>query len=103
MIGCDSRDTHPLFLSFPKLIVEVSSDSTERVDRHEKLSAYQTVETLEEYLIVAQDRLEATIFRRATKWSPELFAKIDHPLKLDSIHLSLPLSAVYEGVQVVTS
>src|SRR5205814_5465958 len=68
MVGCDTRDTHKLYLSFPKLLVEVSSDSTERLDRREKKLAYQTIETLEEYLIVAQDRVEVTLFRRATNW-----------------------------------
>src|SRR5437899_1180719 len=43
MIGCDARDTHRLFLRYPKVLVEVSSDSTERVDRREKRLAYQTI------------------------------------------------------------
>jgi Uma2 family endonuclease len=33
MVGCDSRDTHRLYLRFPKLLVEVASESTERLDR----------------------------------------------------------------------
>src|SRR6266446_4816259 len=48
MVGCDPRETHKLYLSFPKLLVEVSSESTERLDRREKKLAYQTIETLEE-------------------------------------------------------
>jgi len=36
MVGCDARDTHRLYLQYPKLLVEVSSESTERLDRHEK-------------------------------------------------------------------
>src|SRR5256885_6204510 len=67
MVGCDPRDTHQFYLRFPKLLVEVSSESTERLDRGEKRLAYQTIETLEEYLIVAQDRSEATTFRRTNR------------------------------------
>src|SRR5439155_6937697 len=77
MIGCDPRDTHHLYLRYPKILVEVASPSTERLDRHEKRSAYQAIETLEEYVMVAQDRVEVTIFRRANQWRPETFSRIE--------------------------
>ena len=37
MVACDARDTDPYYRSFPKLLVEVLSPSTERMDRQEKL------------------------------------------------------------------
>lgn len=98
MVGCDPRDTHRLYLRYPRVLVEVSSDSTERLDRHEKFSAYQTIETLEEYLIVAQDRVEVTLFRRAANWRPEVTTRRKDTVTLKSIGLTLPLSAIYEGV-----
>jgi len=102
MVGCDSRDTDSLYLRYPKILVEVSSESTERVDRQEKRSAYQNIETLEEYLIVSQDRLEVTLFCRANNWSPELLNRMDQSVNLKSVDLSLPLSSIYEAV-VLTS
>ena len=100
MVGCDKRDTHPLYLDYPKIIVEVSSESTERVDRREKRWAYQTIETMEEYLIVSQDRREATIFRRANDWNAETLNRPDQSILFKSIDLLLPLSSVYEGVNL---
>ena len=100
MVGCDPRETHESYLRFPKLLVEVSSDSTERLDRREKKLAYQTIETLEEYLIVAQDRLEVTLFRRGNNWQPEVCSRLNDAVALKSIDLRLPLSAIYEGVEV---
>jgi|ERR1051325_5881203 Uma2 family endonuclease len=98
MVGCDSRDTHRLYLRYPKVLVEVSSESTERLDRGEKRLAYQSLETLEEYMIVAQDRPEATIFRRAIKWKPETISGLAQTVYLKSLDLALPLSVIYEGV-----
>jgi len=98
MVGCDARDTERLYLRFPKLLVEVTSESTERVDRHEKRLAYQTVETLEEYVLVAQDRPEVTVFRRANNWRAEVFSRADEGVALRSIDLELPLSMIYEDV-----
>jgi Uma2 family endonuclease len=88
MVGCDSRDTNRLYLLYPKVLVEVSSESTERLDRGEKRLAYQTLETLEEY----------PIFRRSNKWVPEIAAGLGQSVFIKSIDLKLPLSAIYEGV-----
>jgi Uma2 family endonuclease len=98
MVACDPRDTHRLFACYPRILVEVSSPSTERLDRREKRWAYQNIETLEEYLIVSQERLEATVFRRAENWVPEVFTGQDETVSLKSIGLALPLSTIYEGV-----
>ena|ERR1051325_296308 len=97
-VGCDPRDTHRYFLYFPRVIVEVLSSSTERLDRREKRWSYQSIETLEEYLLVAQDRVEATLFRRANRWRPEVFTDLKQIIPLKSLKLRLPLSEVYGGV-----
>jgi Uma2 family endonuclease len=98
MVGCDPRDTHRLFLSHPRILVEVSSTSTERLDRHEKRSAYQTIEKLEHYLIVAQDRVEATLFSRDNHWIAETFNRLEQTVPIKSLDLTLPLATIYEGL-----
>ena len=98
IVGCDPRDTHHLYLRYPRVLVEVSSESTERLDRGEKRLAYQTLETLEEYMIVAQDRADVTIFRRTDKWAPETAAGLAQRIFLKSLDLTLSLSAIYEGI-----
>ena len=100
MVGCDSRDTHRLYLCYPKVLIEVSSDSTERTDRHEKFSAYKTIETLEEYVIVFQDRPEAMIIRRHDNWRAETIKGLDHVVVLKSLDMPLPLLLIYQGVQL---
>ena len=98
VVACDPRDTDPYSLRFPKLIIEVLSPSTERTDRREKLFAYRTIPTLEEYVIVAQDRIEVTLFRRADGWQPACFQRLDQTLRLASVDLELPVSAIYRRV-----
>src|ERR1043166_1128475 len=101
IVGCDPRDKQKLYLQFPRILVEIASESTERLDRTEKRVAYQTIETLEEYLIVAQERTEATIFRRANNWNSEVITELAQPISIKSIGLSLPLSAVYDGISLL--
>jgi len=97
VVGRDSRDTHPLYLRYPKVLVEVSSQSTERLERGEKRLAYQSLETLEEYAIVAQDRPDITIFRRGSKWKPETVNGLDQSLAFPTLNLKLPLMLIFEG------
>ncbi len=56
------------------------------------------VMAVEEYLIVAQDRTEATLFRRTNNWHPESFSRTDQTIRFNSIGLTLSLGAMYEGI-----
>lgn len=98
VVTCDPRDTHPRFVRFPKLIIEVLSPSTERVDKREKFFAYTTMESLEEYVLVAQDTKEITITRRANEWRKEVISGSDASVTLASLGFNLPLAAIYEGL-----
>jgi Uma2 family endonuclease len=62
--------------------------------------AYQTIETLEEYLIVAQDRREVKIFRRDNDWRPEVFSRPQDTVTLKAIGLARSLASICEGVAV---
>ena len=73
------------------------SPETQRVDRREKLSSYMQIETLEEYVLVAQDAMEVTVFRRANVWQAEVAHLPEQQLGLPSLGFRLPLTAVYEG------
>lgn len=98
VVTCDPRDTNPRFIRHPKLIIEVMSPSTEQVDKREKIFAYTTIESLEEYVLVAQAAREATLFRRASGWRSEKVNGPEAQLTLASLQLALPLTGVYEGV-----
>ncbi|HEV2208794.1 MAG TPA: Uma2 family endonuclease [Verrucomicrobiae bacterium] len=56
MVFCDPRDTDRYFKRFPRILVEVLSDTTETIDRREKFLSYRQIETLEEYVLIAQDK-----------------------------------------------
>ena len=98
VVTCDPRDTHERFVRFPKLIVEVSSPSTKRVDRREKFLAYTTIESLEEYILVPQMGSGFTVFRRANGWRVEKITGENADLPLNSLQVTLPRAAVYEGI-----
>jgi len=97
LVTCDSRDTDCYSMRYPKVVIEVFSEATERTDRREKFLSYIQIETLEEYVLAAQDKMEVTIFRRAGQWEPEVLRRPDQEARLASLNFSLPLRDIYEG------
>ena len=81
----------------PKLIVEVISPSTEGIDRREKLLAYRTLQSLQEYVLIAQDRPEIEIHTRLsdTAWEITTLTPGD-PVSFASVDLATGFPAVYE-------
>jgi len=100
MVMCRREKEGERFFTDPKLIVEVLSPATASVDRHEKRIAYRRIATLEEYVIVAQDAVEVTAFRREEDWEPVVLGSLDSVLELRSIDLRVPLARVYEDEAV---
>ncbi len=96
MVGCDPKDNHKYYLEQPLLIVEVLSKSTEKIDRREKLLAYQTVSSLKEYVIVSQDEVLVEIYRRddQNKWW-KIDCSGEDIVELKSVDLSLQMSQIY--------
>lgn len=98
MVTCRAEDNARYWCEQPALIVEVLSESTERTDSREKLFAYQHIPALQEYVLLAQDRRGATLFRRADEeWSVTRLGGGD-TLELASVGLSVPLERIYEGI-----
>ena len=55
------------------------------------------MESLEEYVLVMQDKMKGTVLRRANAWQLEILTKSKHNLRLSSIAFSLSIQGVYEG------
>jgi len=98
VVTCDKRDKHPRFVRHPKLIIEILSESTERVDKREKFFAYTSIESLQEYVLIEQSDKEATVFRRDKDWKAERVSGAKAALKLESLGINVPLAAIYENV-----
>lgn len=98
LLTCDPEDREPYYSTRPCLIVEVLSESTERIDRREKLLAYQTLPSLQEYLLVAQDERHVTVHRRRGDWRAEYVT--DGTIPLDCVDEPLAVDAVYADVEL---
>ncbi|MBV5305686.1 MAG: Uma2 family endonuclease [Desulfobulbaceae bacterium] len=98
LLSCDPTDRESYFRQAPCMIIEVLSESTERIDRREKMLAYQALPSLQEYVLVAQDYRQVEIYRRRNEWQPEIVN--EGPFHLDCLDLIVAIDEVYEDVTV---
>ena len=102
VVACDGPGADAYYRRQPRLIIELSSPSTERIDRSEKLLAYKHVKSLKEYVIVSQDRVHIEVFRRrrGERWIWQVLTELDDELRLESVGLTLTVPQVYRRVRL---
>jgi Uma2 family endonuclease len=99
LVTCSKNDAHPYYSTEPVLVVEVLSPTTEAVDRLDKRLAYQSLASLREYVLVAQDRREVQVYRRgAVGWDLEIHGAAD-VVHFTAVDLRMPVAAIYEGIE----
>jgi Uma2 family endonuclease len=84
----------------PTFLAEVLSPSTEAYDRGRKFEYYQTLESLSQYLLIAQDRMRADLITRHPDgdWRLKSISKPEQVLEISSIGGKLTLADIYEDV-----
>ncbi|MGF1496769.1 MAG: Uma2 family endonuclease, partial [Elainellaceae cyanobacterium] len=106
MVTCDPRDqATTTYKRFPCLIVEVLSDSTEAFDRGDKFADYQTLDTLQEYVLISTHRQRVDHFRRSDTglWTLQFHTPDQATLHFSSLDFALTLADLYEDVELEPS
>ena len=99
MVTCNSQDTEKYYKTHPCLIIEVLSPSTQDLDRREKRLNYQSLPSLQEYILVSQTDKQVEVYRpnEAGNWALEQLGSQDC-LELKSVGLTLTMDDIYDEV-----
>jgi Uma2 family endonuclease len=96
--SAEYTDHRPPSLLTPSLIVEVLSPGTEAYDRGKKFEFYQSIQSLQHFLLLAQDRVRAEHFSRQPdgSWLLRTYCRgqsiplpCDATLAVDELYLGL--------------
>ena len=79
----------------PTVVCEVVSPTTALTDRRVKAAEYAAVPSIMVYLLLEQDRPEATIRRRSAGWEAETVTGRDSIIELPEISVWIPMTAIY--------
>src|SRR5215213_4556980 len=102
-VSCDKIIKSSFYREEPILIIEVVSPSTRQIDHREKLRVYQQIPTVQEYVIIEQDKMLVEIHRRQTdgRWITYFYNEgdLDEQIEFQSVGLSLNLEEIYNRVR----
>lgn len=98
MVVCNPKDkVNHYYKTQPRVIVEVLSPSTRRFDKTHKRQIYQTLESLQRYVLVDQERAEIEVFSRQSGWQAEYFYPGDS-INFQSLDVVVAVEDIYYQV-----
>ncbi|HEY2787342.1 MAG TPA: Uma2 family endonuclease [Fimbriiglobus sp.] len=85
----------------PTAVIEVLSESTEKYDRGKRFKHYQSVPSIREYVLVAQDEMliERYVRQPDETWVITTFKGPDAVFSFATIPVSVPFEGIYQGVE----
>lgn len=94
------EDAHNDTLLTPTVLIEVLSPSTEAYDRGKKFAHYRLLESLQEYVLIAQDKIRVEHFRRQdVQWVLTEISDSAGIVDLASIECHVALRDIYDKVE----
>lgn len=86
----------------PTVIFEILSPNTESYDRGDKFADYQQRASLQEYVLVAQDKVSVEHYTRQASglWLYQRLTRREDALTLSSVSAAVPLDEIYYRVGV---
>lgn len=85
----------------PVVVIEVLSPKTDAYDRGEKFAHYRRRDSLQEYVLVSQDKVRVERYaRQGDQWVLAELSALEDVLHVDAIWCSVRLSDIYERVEL---
>ena len=84
----------------PTVIVEVLSKTTANYDRGDKFFFYRQIDTLQEYILVEQNKAQVEIYKRQSDlWKITRIAGLENQLYISSLDVTIVLNEIYRDIQ----
>jgi Uma2 family endonuclease len=105
VVVCEEKkfmDEHRDTIINPSVVMEVLSPSTEQYDRTTKFSHYRKIESLKEYILIAQDKISVEHFIRTKngEWTYKQYG--NGSLSIKSIKALLEIKKIYDRISFDT-
>jgi len=97
MVICGEDNESAYYKTAPTVIVEVLSKTTRKFDQSRKRLRCQSLPTLQEYVLVEQDKGEILVFSRKDGWQ-SLYYYLGDEIVFPSLNVAVPVETIYEQV-----
>ena len=101
--GEPELDARTINLFNPTLLAEVISPTTANRDRGFKRDLYQSIPSLQVYLVIEQFEAQVEVdSRQGDNWQTIEYAGLDAIVPLTALGCDLPLAEIYDGIEFGT-
>lgn len=99
---CPPFDMEDMVSNAPRLVLEVLSDNTRRVDEYVKLDEYKAVASLDYIILMSPREVDVAVWSRDAErqWERTRYHGPDDTIPLPLLGISLPLAVLYEGIDI---
>lgn len=97
-VTCAPPANKDTFVTAPVVVFEVLSDSSARIDFHDKNREYAATPSVRRYIILSQDQILATMFERVgDDWVGHVL-DANAIIRMPEIDIEVPLAEFYDGI-----
>jgi Uma2 family endonuclease len=97
MVVCQQDNENEYYKTAPVIIVEILSKSTRRFDQTEKRLRCQKIPTLEEYVLIEQDKGEIQVFSKKDHWQ-SFYYYLSDEITFSSLGVTVLVEDIYYQV-----
>lgn len=97
MVVCTEDKANDFYKTSPIILIEVLSKSTRKFDQTSKRLRCQSIPTLEEYVLIEQDKGEIQVFRKQQHWQSSYYYLGDD-ITFTSLNITISVAAIYDQV-----
>jgi Uma2 family endonuclease len=97
MVVCNEDNADPYYKTAPTIIIEVLSKSTRKFDQTLKRLRCQDIPSLQEYVLIEQDKGEIQLFSSAHNWL-SFYYYLGDQIGFASLGISIAVEDIYERV-----
>jgi Uma2 family endonuclease len=97
MVVCNEDNVDTYYKTAPTIIIEVLSKTTRKFDQTLKRLRCQNIPSLQEYVLIEQDKGEIQLFSRAHNWQ-SFYYYLGDQISFASLGISIAVEDIYERV-----
>jgi Uma2 family endonuclease len=97
MVVCQEDNDNEYYKTVPVIIVEVLSKSTRRFDQTDKRLRCQSIPSLEEYVLIEQDKGEIQVFSKKDQWQ-SFYYYLGDEITFSSLGVTVRVEDIYYQV-----
>ena len=101
VVADEEGDNHSHNIKKPRILVEVTSESSKYRDNVTKLREYSKIPSLDYYVVIDQATISVEVYsRKDNGWNYQFLENLSDVVSFSTFDISLSVEAIYENIKI---